>query len=109
MTYVLIFFRLLTIMFDGYMCVDEEALKSEDTFLSEQLTAYGPPIIISLRGIANMTKLQFKRNALWLTPLLAKIIVCNDRAIRMSVKSIYDGHVYSAIEEYCNIQGFAVA
>jgi len=60
--------------------------------VSEQLAAFSSPMSIVLKGVLCLTKTQFRRNTDWIVTVLADVILCNDRAIRILVKDILDKH-----------------
>jgi hypothetical protein len=88
----------------AYMDLDEMTADGEaaDSFVNEQKAAHAPSVLVILHSLLQIRASQFRRNARWVTPMLAALSVCNDRAIRSAVKLVYDKHVIPIVLETCS-------
>lgn len=85
---------------DKFCILDENSLTNSDSYIKEELTAYAPPLMIALKGIADYQKDQFKRNIDWIATMISSINLCNDRSIRVCSKLVTDMQINSILVEY---------
>lgn len=89
-------------MFERYAILDESSLTSNDSYIQEELSIYGPTLMISIKGISDIQKEQFYRNIDWIAPMLSKINLFNDRALRCSAKLVTDNQINPILISYSN-------
>ena len=80
--------------------LDESSLTMTEFYIKEELTAYAPPLMIALKGIADYQKEQFKRNLDWIVLIISSINLCNDRKIRACSKLVTDMQINPILVEY---------
>jgi hypothetical protein len=85
--------RIVLTLDERFLLVDEASLGSSDFFLGEQLAAYAPPLMIAIKGLADIQPSQFKRNIDWISTLLSNTALCNDRMVRSCVKLVYEKQI----------------
>jgi hypothetical protein len=76
-----------------FLDVDETSLATTDPLLLEELHAYVSPVIVTLKGLAEITSAQFKRFIPWLVPLLSRSVLCQERTVRFIVMLVYESQV----------------
>ena len=93
--------RLSTMSMESYIEVDYaiENGKNQDRFLDEKLGAHKPAVLVVLRGILGMSKIQLRRNIYWISPILSNIIVVNDREVRQCARAVFEQHVNTWLNE----------
>jgi hypothetical protein len=76
-----------------FLDVDETSLATTDPFTLEELHAYVSPVIVTFKGLADITTEQFRRYVPWLVPLLSRSILCQERTVRFVVMLVYESQV----------------
>jgi Sec7-like guanine-nucleotide exchange factor len=91
-------------LFDRYVALDESSLTSSDSFIPEELVVYAPPLMIGVKGLADIQKEQFYRNIEWISVVMSRLNLCNDRAIRECVKLVTDNQINPLLISFCQSQ-----
>jgi hypothetical protein len=76
-----------------FLDVDETSLATTDSFILEELHAYVSPVIVTFKGLADISAEQFRRYIPWLVPLLSRSILCQERTVRFVVMLVYESQV----------------
>lgn len=97
-------FRVILNLYDRYVVLDESSLTSSDSFIQEELAVYAPPLMIGVKGIADIQKDQFYRNIEWISAMLSRLNLCNDRTIRECVKLVTDNQINPLLISFCQSQ-----
>jgi hypothetical protein len=91
-------------LFDRYIVLDESSLTSSDSFIQEELAVYAPPLMIGVKGIADIQKEQLYRNIEWISTMISRLNLCNDRAMRECVKLVTDNQINPILVSFCHSQ-----
>lgn len=75
-------------------------MTSSDSYIQEELSIYGPTLMIAIKGISDIQKEQFYRNIDWIAPMLSRINLFNDRALRTSAKLVTDNQINPILVSY---------
>lgn len=90
--------RVAVEMINLFLDVDETSLASTDPYVIEELHFYVSPIIVTFKGLADITPSQFKRYISWLIPLLSRSVLCQERTVRFVVMLVYETQVNPLME-----------
>ena len=89
----------ITTMIERYLELEggDAWAEKNETFMEEHKVAYISPVAVALRGISNFTPAQFQQSKKWILSFLSKLITCEDKTIRESVREIYDKHIHPIV------------